>query len=105
MTDQYRHTKGIIQDNAIAALLNDPLFRQRREKNLKGKGSYCRKGKNARSRDWEGSGKIILGDFTTTLLSANAYLISRFQPCPANTVPAQTMYSGLFSRLTGLLLL
>ncbi|TCL04881.1 MULTISPECIES: alternative ribosome-rescue factor A [Sodalis] len=70
MTDKYQHTKGIIKDNALAALLNDPLFRQRREKNLKGKGSYCRKGKNAKARDWEGSGKIISRDFTTALLPA-----------------------------------
>ncbi len=72
MTDKYQHTKGIIKDNALAALLNDPLFRQRREKNLKGKGSYCRKGKNAGTRDWEGSGKIISRDFTTALLLACA---------------------------------
>lgn len=26
---KYRHTKGQIQDNAIEALLHDPLFRQR----------------------------------------------------------------------------
>lgn len=25
---RYRHTKGQIQDNAIEALLHDPLFRQ-----------------------------------------------------------------------------
>ncbi|WP_213994098.1 ribosome alternative rescue factor ArfA [Sodalis sp. dw_96] len=76
MTDKYQHTKGIIKDNAIAALLNDPLFRQRREKNLKGKGSYCRKGKNARSRDGEGSGKIISRNFTTALPSTN--VLNRF---------------------------
>ncbi len=29
---KYRHTKGQIQDNAIEALLHDPLFRQRVEK-------------------------------------------------------------------------
>jgi Uncharacterized protein conserved in bacteria len=40
---KYRHTKGQIQDNAIEALLHDPLFRQRVEKNVKGKGSYRRK--------------------------------------------------------------
>lgn len=29
---RYQHTKGQIKDNAIEALLHDPLFRQRREK-------------------------------------------------------------------------
>ncbi|WP_158686172.1 alternative ribosome rescue factor ArfA, partial [Cronobacter sakazakii] len=27
--NRYKHTKGLIQDNAIEALLHDPLFRQR----------------------------------------------------------------------------
>lgn len=40
---RYQHTKGQIKDNAIEALLHDPLFRQRVEKNKKGKGSYLRK--------------------------------------------------------------
>lgn len=35
---KYRHTKGQIQDNAIVALLHDPLFRQRVEKIVKEKG-------------------------------------------------------------------
>lgn len=35
--NRYKHTKGQIQDNAIEALLHDPLFRQRVEKNQKGK--------------------------------------------------------------------
>jgi alternative ribosome-rescue factor len=34
---RYQHTKGQIKDNAIEALLHDPLFRQRVEKNKKGK--------------------------------------------------------------------
>lgn len=40
---RYQHTKGQIKDNALEALLHDPLFRQRVEKNKKGKGSYQRK--------------------------------------------------------------
>jgi alternative ribosome-rescue factor len=40
---KYQHQKGMIQDNALQALLHDPLFRQRVEKNVKGKGSYQRK--------------------------------------------------------------
>ncbi len=43
---RYQHTKGQIKDNAIEALLHDPLFRQRVEKNKKGKGSYMRKKEN-----------------------------------------------------------
>ncbi|KFB86636.1 hypothetical protein CR62_18460 [Serratia grimesii] len=55
---QYRHTKGKIQDNAIEALLHDPLFRQRVEKNTKGKGSYRRKDKHAKGGSLEASGKV-----------------------------------------------
>lgn len=42
----YKHNKGVINDNAIQALLYDPLFRQRVEKKLKGKGSYTRRKKH-----------------------------------------------------------
>lgn len=55
---KYRHTKGQIQDNAIEALLHDPLFRQRVEKNTKGKGSYRRKDKHAKGGNWEACGKL-----------------------------------------------
>lgn len=51
----YKHQKGIIQENALQALLHDPLFKQRIEKNLKGKGSYRRKEKNGKGRYLEGS--------------------------------------------------
>lgn len=46
-TVAYRHHRGVIKDNAIQALLHDPLFRQRIEKKRKGKGSYQRKAKHA----------------------------------------------------------
>ncbi|MDC9590984.1 ribosome alternative rescue factor ArfA [Xenorhabdus sp. XENO-10] len=49
----YRHKKGVIKDNAIEALLHDPLFRQRVEKNKKGKGSYSRKEKHGKKRGLE----------------------------------------------------
>jgi alternative ribosome-rescue factor len=52
---QYKHQKGTIQDNALQALLHDPLFKQRIEKNLKGKGSYRRKEKNVKGNYMEGS--------------------------------------------------
>lgn len=62
---RYQHTKGQIKDNAIEALLYDPLFRQRVEKNKKGKGSYQRKEKHAGR---EASGKKVINFFTTGLL-------------------------------------
>ncbi|WP_118793756.1 alternative ribosome-rescue factor A [Haemophilus haemolyticus] len=43
----YLHTRGVIKDNAVMALLHDKLFRQRVEKKRKGKGSYQRKAKHA----------------------------------------------------------
>ncbi|MDC7316244.1 alternative ribosome-rescue factor A [Enterobacter ludwigii] len=64
---RYQHTKGQIQDNAMEALLHDPLFRQRIEKNKKGKGSYLRKGKHAKRGNWEASGKQANRFFTTGL--------------------------------------
>lgn len=42
----YRHTRGVVKDNVIMALLHDKLFRQRIEKKRKGKGSYQRKAKH-----------------------------------------------------------
>lgn len=65
---RYQHTKGQIRDNAIEALLHDPLFRQRVEKNKKGKGSYMRKGKHGNRGNWEASGKKVNHFFTTGLL-------------------------------------
>ena len=43
----YLHTRGVIKDNAVMALLHDKLFRQRVEKKRKGRGSYQRKAKHA----------------------------------------------------------
>ena len=57
---KYQHKRGEIKDNAIEALLHDPLFRQRVEKNKKGKGSYTRKGKNKNSVNWEASGNRFI---------------------------------------------
>jgi alternative ribosome-rescue factor len=64
---QYQHKKGIIKDNAIEALLHDPLFRQRVEKNKKGKGSYQRNLKHGKRGNWEASGKQAVCFFTTGL--------------------------------------
>lgn len=59
---EYQHKKGTIRDNALEALLHDPLFKTRIEANKKGKGSYRRKDKHLAR---EASGKA---DFTTGLL-------------------------------------
>lgn len=32
MSNKYQHQKGVIKENALAALVHDPLFRQRRKK-------------------------------------------------------------------------
>lgn len=80
--NRYQHTKGQIKDNAIEALLHDPLFRQRIEKNKKGKGSYLRKTKHAKRGNWEASGKQANRFLTTGLLVANGLkspIILRFQ--------------------------
>ncbi|CRL59913.1 alternative ribosome-rescue factor A [Proteus penneri] len=55
MSSKYQHQKGVIKDNALAALVHDPLFRQRVEKNKKGKGSYMRKAKHAKKGNREAS--------------------------------------------------
>lgn len=55
---RYRHTKGVINDNALQAILYDPLFRQRQEQNRKGKGSYRRKSRDNR-QGGEGNGNSI----------------------------------------------
>ena len=70
----YQHKKRQIKDNAIEALLHDPLFRQRVEKNKKGKGSFLRKGKHAKKGNWEDSGKKVNRFFTAGLLTLRARL-------------------------------
>lgn len=37
MSNKYQHQKGVIKENALAALVHDPLFRQRVEKTRKEK--------------------------------------------------------------------
>lgn len=74
MSTKYRHQKGKIKDNAIEALLHDPLFRQRIEKNKKGKGSYQRNEKHGKRGNWEASGKQAISFFTTGLLFFAAWI-------------------------------
>ncbi|MBJ3815084.1 alternative ribosome-rescue factor A [Shimwellia pseudoproteus] len=69
---RYQHNKGQINDSALQALLHDPLFRQRVEKNRKGKGSYSRKDKFAKGKGLEASGKQAMRLFTTGLLVSGA---------------------------------
>jgi alternative ribosome-rescue factor len=57
---KYQHQKGKINDNAIQALLHDPLFKCRVEKNAKGKGSYRRKDRGGKNFSWEGSIKFFM---------------------------------------------
>jgi len=71
---RYQHTKGQINDNALEALLHDPLFRQRVEKNKKGKGSFLRKAKHGKKGNWEASGKQANRFFTTGLLTLKAFI-------------------------------
>lgn len=68
---RYQHTKGQIKDNAIEALLHDPLFRQRVEKIRKGKAVTCEK-ENMAIENWEASGKKVNHFFTTGLLLSDA---------------------------------
>lgn len=68
----YQHKKGVIRDNALEALLSDPLFKPRVEVNVKGKGSYRRKEKHGKKGNWEASGKESYRLFTTGLLLLQA---------------------------------
>jgi len=68
MKNSYRHQKGTINDNALQALLHDPLFKQRVEKNKKGKGSYQRQEKHNKGKNWEASSKQAISFFTTGFL-------------------------------------
>lgn len=67
---KYQHQKGLIRDNAIEALLHDPLFRQRVEVNRKGKGSYRRKEKYVRGGGRETSDKQQSYHWPFALLAA-----------------------------------
>lgn len=69
MKNSYRHQKGQINDNALQALLHDPLFKIRVEKSKKGKGSYQRHQKFAKGKNWEASSKQADRFFTTGFLA------------------------------------
>lgn len=77
----YQHKCGTIKDNAICALLHDPLFRQRIEKKRKGKGSYQRKAKHMGRYFEKPDDKIfdvkdfIIGFFITTCSTIKMQLI------------------------------
>lgn len=40
--EHYAHQRGKIKESAVKALVTDPLFRHKIERNRKGKGSYRR---------------------------------------------------------------
>lgn len=61
----YNHKKGTIKANASAAIIRDPLFKQRIEKNVKGKGSFKRKAKHCK-QDYQTTDK---SGFLSLLLS------------------------------------
>lgn len=71
---RYKHTRGIIKENAIEALLHDPLFKQRIEKNVKGKGCYQRNEKHKGRSNRKASGKQANSFFSTGLLLLGRYL-------------------------------
>lgn len=60
----YQHKRGLIKKSTVEAILYDPLFRQRIEKNKKGKGSYQRKMKHSKEQP---SGLVML-NFKNLLL-------------------------------------
>ena len=65
---RYQHTKGQIKDNAIEALLHDPLFRQRVEKTRKGKEAINVKINMQEEIDRGGQWQASESLFTTGLL-------------------------------------
>lgn len=73
----YQHKKGKIRDNAIEALLHDPLFKPRIEVNQKGKGSYRRKDKHAGKGFREASGKQQLTTGFLVMVGCSALLTNR----------------------------
>jgi domain of unknown function len=69
-TMTYQHQRGVIKENAIQALLHDKLFRQRIERNKKGKGSYQRQAKHANRYYEKPDNKIsMIRDFIIRLFS------------------------------------
>ena len=45
-TQAHAHHRGVIQDNALKALVTSPMFKAKVEKAKKGKGSFQRKAKH-----------------------------------------------------------
>ncbi|WP_109078635.1 alternative ribosome-rescue factor A [Aggregatibacter kilianii] len=72
----YQHQRGVIKDNAVLALLHDKLFRQRIERNKKGKGSYQRKAKHANRYNEKPDNKIsMIRDFIIGLFSFRLFCV------------------------------
>ena len=69
-TMTYQYQRGVIKENAIQALLHDKLFRQRVERNKKGKGSYQRQAKHTNRYYEKPDNKIsMIRDFIIGLFS------------------------------------
>lgn len=68
---RYQHTKGQIKDNAIEALLHDPLFRQRVEKIRKERQLHAKR-KTWQSGELGGQWQKVNHFFTTGLLLSDA---------------------------------
>lgn len=65
----HQHQRGEIQDNALKALVTSSLFRQRVEKQQKGKGSYKRKPKHSKSGYENPIIKVLLENFNNRVFS------------------------------------
>ncbi|MDA3979410.1 MULTISPECIES: alternative ribosome-rescue factor A [Gallibacterium] len=59
MKQSYQHQRGEIQESAVKALVTDKLFRQRIERQRKGKGSYQRRAKHVK-RDYQSATISVL---------------------------------------------
>lgn len=74
----YAHKRGEIKESALKALVTDPLFRSKVERNRKGKGSYQRNAKH-RKANYQGESpfKSVLKQsiFLNGLLNCNAAIL------------------------------
>lgn len=58
-TTEYLHQRGEVKESVIKALVTDPLFKTRVERNRKGKGSYQRKAKHHKDLSGESPFKNV----------------------------------------------
>ncbi|EFX91781.1 hypothetical protein HMPREF0027_1170 [Actinobacillus ureae ATCC 25976] len=68
----YNHSRGEIHESAIKALVTDPLFKTRIERNRKGKGSYQRNAKHRKAGYERGESpfkNVLMSNFKWDFLS------------------------------------